>query len=338
MHVTLLGWVALSAGLVSLLLLDLFVLHRGAHEVPIRNAAWSTAGFVGVAVVFGVVLGLREGGDFAGQFFAGYALEFSLSLDNVFVWALIFSAFAVPAAYQHRVLFYGIFAALVLRGAFVAAGAELLNAFEWIVYVFGALLLVSGLRMLRGTPSRDPKHSRAVRLLRRYVPTTNRLVGAHLFVRESHLDPDLKPGRKPLPGGWFATPMLAVLVVVELTDVIFAVDSIPAIFGVTREPFIVFSATALALVGLRSLYFLLAGARDHFVYLDVGLAVILVFVGLKFMLSKVVHLGVGISLLVIFGVMAVAIGASLRHDQRKGDPDDPDPTHGESRRAQSGAR
>jgi tellurite resistance protein TerC len=315
MEVTFLGWVGLIVGLVILLLLDLFVFHRGAHEVPMRNAAWSTTGFVAIAVVFGVVLGLREGGDLAGQFFAGYALEFSLSLDNVFVWALIFSAFTIPAAYQHRVLFYGIFAALVLRGAFVAAGAELLNAFDWIVYVFGALLLFSGVRMLRGGPPPDPKRSAAVRLLRRYVPTTNRLVGAHLFVRESHLEPDLKPARKPLPGGWFATPMLAVLVVVELTDVIFAVDSIPAIFGVTREPFIVFSATALALVGLRSLYFLLAGARDRFVYLDVGLAVILMFVGVKFILTNVVHIGVGISLLVIFGVMGIAIGASLRHDR-----------------------
>src|SRR5690349_21189064 len=240
MDVHFLGWVALAAGLVVLLLLDLFVFHRGAHEVSIRNAAWSTAGFVSVAVVFGVALGLSEGRDFAGQFFAGYLLEFSLSLDNVFVWAVIFSAFAVPAAYQHRVLFYGIFAALVLRGAFVAAGAELLDAFSWIVYVFGALLLLSGVRVLRPGPPPDPRRSRTVRLLRRYVPTTKRLVGAHLFVRASRVEPELKPARKPLPGGWFATPMLAVLVVVELTDVIFAVDSIPAIFGVTREPFIVF--------------------------------------------------------------------------------------------------
>src|SRR3954469_5662943 len=150
MEVTLAAWVALIAVIVVLLLLDLFVLHRGAHEVSIRSAAWSTGGFVAVAVAFGAGLGAREGGDVAGQFFAGYLLEFSLSLDNVFVWALIFSAFAIPAAYQHRVLFYGIFAALVLRGAFVAAGSELLADFAWIVYVFGALLLFSGLRMLRG--------------------------------------------------------------------------------------------------------------------------------------------------------------------------------------------
>src|SRR3954447_20467838 len=163
MEVTLAAWVALIAVIVVLLLLDLFVLHRGAHEVSIRSAAWSTAGFVAVAAAFGALLGAREGGDVAGQFFAGYLLEFSLSLDNVFVWALIFSAFAIPAAYQHRVLFYGIFAALVLRGAFVAAGSELLADFDWIVYLFGALLVISGVRMLRGGPPPDPKHSRAVR-------------------------------------------------------------------------------------------------------------------------------------------------------------------------------
>src|SRR3954465_8804883 len=174
MEVTLAAWVALIAVIVVLLLLDLFVLHRGAHEVSIRSAAWSTAGFVAVAVAFGAVLGARGGGGVAGQFFAGYLREFSLSLDNVFVWALIFSAFAVPAAYQHRVLFYGIFGALVLRGAFVAAGSELLSKFEWVVYIFGVLLLFSGVRLLRGTPAPDPKRSRSVRLLRHYVPTTNR--------------------------------------------------------------------------------------------------------------------------------------------------------------------
>jgi tellurite resistance protein TerC len=316
MDVTVAAWAALSAGLVALLLLDLFVLHRGAHEISMRDAAWSTAGFIAISIAFGIVLGLFEGGDAAAQFFAGYLLEKSLSLDNVFVWALIFSAFSIPAAYQHRVLFYGIFGALVLRGAFVAAGAELLGNFEWIVYVFGALLLYSGLRMLRGGHEVDPESSRVVRLLRRRLPTTERLIGAHLFVRAREVPGADRPVRPPILRRWYATPMLAVLVIIEFTDVIFAVDSIPAIFGVTSEPFIVFSATALALLGLRSMYFLLANARDRFVYLDVGLAVILVFIGAKFMLTKVVHIGVGISLLVIVGVMAVAIGASLRRSRK----------------------
>ena len=311
------AWAALIAGLVAMLLLDLFVLHRGAHEVSIRNAAWSSAGFVAVAIAFGLLLGVKEGTDVAEQFFAGYLLELSLSLDNVFVWALIFSAFAIPAAYQHRVLFYGIFGALVLRGAFVALGAELLSNFEWVVYFFGALLLFSGVRMLRRSDPPDPRSSPAVRLLRRYVPTTQRLAGAHLFVRDDAVGDDAKPARRPLFGIWYATPLLAVLAVIEFTDLIFAVDSIPAIFGVTREPFIVFSATALALVGLRSMYFLLAGARDRFVYLDVGLALILIFVGVKFMVAEVVHISVHISLLVIVTVIGGAIAASLVRDRNE---------------------
>jgi tellurite resistance protein TerC len=315
MDPTLAAWVALLAGLVALLLLDLFVLHRGAHEISMRDASWSTAGFIAISVVFGIVLGVLEGSTVAGEFFAGYLLEKSLSLDNVFVWALIFGAFSIPPAYQHRVLFYGIFGALILRGAFVAAGAELLERFEWVVYVFGAMLLFSGLRMLRGHKEIDPERDPMVRLLRRRVPTTKGLRGAHLFVRAGSVPEPERPERPPLRGGWYATPMLAVLAVIEFSDLIFAVDSIPAIFGVTREPFIVYSATALALLGLRSMYFLLAGARDRFVHLDVGLAAILVFIGLKFMLTDVVHIGVGISLLVIVGVMTVAIAASLMRDR-----------------------
>ena len=247
------AWLALIAGLVVLLLVDLFVLHRGTHVISVRDAGWSTAGFIAISVAFGVVLGFVEGARPAEEFFAGYLLEKSLSLDNVFVWALIFSAFSIPPEYQHRVLFYGIFGALVLRGAFVAAGAQLLERFEWVVYVFGALLLWSGVRMLRGRHEIDPESTTIIKLLRRHVPTTKRLVGAHLFVRARDVSAAERPDRPPMRGGWYATPMLAVLVVIESSDVIFAVDSIPAIFGVTREPFIVFAATALALVGLRSL-------------------------------------------------------------------------------------
>jgi len=315
-HVTVAAWVALVAGLVVLLLVDLFVLHRGAHAVSIRDAAWSTAGFVAVAMAFGALLWVHEGQGVAGQFFAGYVLELSLSLDNVFVWALIFGAFAVPAEYQHRVLFYGIFGALVLRGAFVAVGAELLSAFGWVVYVFGALLLLSGLRMLRGTPPPDPEKNPVVRVVRRRLPTTRHIIGAHLFVRERGVAEDQRPERAPLLRRWYATPMLAVLIVIETSDILFAVDSIPAIFGVTREPFLVFSATALALVGLRSMYFLLAGALDRFAYLHLGLAVILAFVGVKFLLTDVVHIGAGASLLVIVVVVAAAIGASLLRPPR----------------------
>jgi tellurite resistance protein TerC len=221
----------------------------------------------------------------------------------------------VPAAYQHRVLFYGVFGALVLRGALVAAGAELLARFEWVVYGFGALLIYGGVRTLRGD-ERDPSEGSVARGLRRSLPTTRGRIGAHLFVRARDTPESERPERSPISGLWYATPLLAVLVAIETTDIIFAFDSIPAIFGVTREPFVVFSATALALVGLRSMYFLLAGARDRFVYLNVGLAVVLIFIGARFLLTKVVHIGVGASLLVIGGVVGTAIAASLLHGRR----------------------
>ncbi len=310
-----LAWIALIAGIVALLLLDLLLLHRDAEVVSIRNAILSTAGFVAVSLAFALYLALAESHHLAGQFLAGYLLELSLSLDNVFVWALIFSAFTIPREFQRRILFYGIFGALVLRGAFVAAGSQLLNRFDWIVYFFGVLLLWSGIRMLRDRgEERDPRQMAIVRHFKRRVPTTNGLAGAHLFVRSSRLPADKRPDRPPLLGIWYATPLLLVLAVIEFSDIVFAVDSIPAIFGVTREPFIVFSATMLALVGLRSMYFLLEGARNRFVYLDIGLAVILMFIGIKFMVTELVEIGVGISLAVIAVVMGVAIGASLLRD------------------------
>jgi tellurite resistance protein TerC len=310
-------WLVLVAGLVALLLIDLFVVHRNAKRVSIRDAAWSTAGFIAVGIGFGIALGLIEGREVAEQFFGGYVLEQSLSLDNVFVWALIFSTFAVPAAYQHRVLFYGVFGALVLRGGFVAAGAQLLERFEWVVYVFGALLLWGGVRTLRRKDGHDAREGRVYRLLRRHVPTTERLEGPHLFVRADAVPAAERPPRRPM-WRWYATPLLVVVVVIEASDVIFAVDSIPAIFGVTRQPFIVFSATALALLGLRSMYFLVAGLRGRFVYLDTGLGMILIFIGVKFVLTSVVHVPLVMSLLVIAVVLAVSIAASLIRSRHPG--------------------
>jgi tellurite resistance protein TerC len=316
MDVTFIAWAALVVGIVVLLLVDLFVLHRGVHEISTRNAFWSAAAFVAIGVAFGIGLGIAEGEDIAAQFFTGYLLEYSLSLDNVFVWAVILGAYSIPPAYQNRVLLYGIAGALVLRGAFVAAGSELLARFEWVVYVFGVLLIYGGVGMLRGGEERDPSEGLIARVLRRRLPTTHGLIGARLFVRTRDTPESERPERRPFWGRWYTTPLLAVTVVIAATDVIFAVDSIPAIFGVTREPFIVFSATALALVGLRSLYFLVANARDRFVYLDVGLAAILIFIGAKFLLTEVVHISVGVSLVVIVGVMGTAIAASLLRDRR----------------------
>ena len=202
------------------------------------------------------------------------------------------------------------------NAAWPTAGSELLKRFEWVVYVFGVLLLWSGVRMLRGDKEPDPENNLVLRLLRRRVPTIEHVDHAHLFVREDAVAESERPHRPPLWRRWYATPMLAVLVVIETSDVVFAVDSIPAIFGVTREPFIVFAATAFALVGLRSMYFLLADARHRFVYLDVGLAVILIFVGAKFLLEKVVEIGVAVSLGVIVVVMGVSVGASLMRSRR----------------------
>ena len=311
MHVTLTAWAALVGGLVALVLLDLFVLHRRPEAISIRDAASSTAGFIAVSVLFGICLAIVEGAAVAEQFFAGYVLEKSLSFDNVFVWAVIFSAFAIPEAYQHRVLFIGVFSALVLRGAFVLAGNELLERLEWVVYVFGALLIWSGLRLLRRGTEYDPEASPALRFLLRTLPTTRRLMGPRLIVRASDVPAAARPPRRPLFGRWYATPLLAVLVAIEAADIVFAVDSIPAIFGVTREPFIVFSATAFALIGLRSLYFLLAGVRVRFRYLDTGLAVILGFVGVKFLLTDVVEIDPAVSLAVIVGVLTATIAVSL---------------------------
>jgi tellurite resistance protein TerC len=295
-------WLAFGAGVVALVLIDLLVLNRHADTVSLRSASRSTAAFVTIAIAFGALLAVTEGSGPAGQFYAGYLLELSLSIDNVFVWALIFSAFSVPEQYQRRVLFWGILFAFALRGAFIAAGSQLLAQFEWIVYVFGALLLWSAIRILRQDDAdRDPRESRVYRAFSRLVPTTDRLYGQRLLVRPPE---DEQPRRRPLPGGFYATPLLAVLAMIEGTDLIFALDSIPAIFGVTREPFLVFSATALAMLGLRSMYFVLAGAVRRFEYLNTGLAIILAFVGIRFMLEDVVHVPTGVSL-------AGAVGASV---------------------------
>ena len=200
MHVTLTAWAALVGGLVALVLLDLFVLHRRPEAISIRDAASSTAGFIAVSVLFGICLAIVEGAAVAEQFFAGYVLEKSLSFDNVFVWAVIFSAFAIPEAYQHRVLFIGVFSALVLRGAFVLAGNELLERLEWVVYVFGALLIWSGLRLLRRGTEYDPEASPALRFLLRTLPTTRRLIGPRLIVRASDVPAADRPPRRPLFG------------------------------------------------------------------------------------------------------------------------------------------
>lgn len=299
MNVPIIAWVAVLGVIVAALALDLFVLHRDAHEVTIREAAITSAAWIAMGLAFAAVVGWVWGGARAGEYVAGYLIEKSLSVDNVFVFALLLSFFAVPLRYQHRVLFWGVVGALVLRGVFVAAGATFLETFHWAIYVFGAVLVVSGAKMARHREGEvHPDRNPVLRLVRRVVPMTGELRGQRFFVRD---------GAKLL-----ATPLLAVLVAVETTDVVFAVDSIPAIFAVTDEPFLVFTSNAFAICGLRALYFLLAGVMDRFVYLKTGLAAILVFVGAKMLLADVVHVPVWASLLVIAAVLALAVGASWR--------------------------
>ncbi len=300
-------WAALVAAIVTMLVVDLLLVHRTAHVISIREATIESAIWISIGLAFGVVLLVWQGGQAGGEYYAGFLIEKSLSIDNVFVWAVIFSFFTVPREYQFRVLFWGIFGALVLRGIFIFAGVSLIERFEWILYVFGAFLLYTAWKIAHHDESEQVDYNAniAMRLVRRLVPTTNRYDGQKLFTMEN--------GRR------VATPLFAVLVLIEGTDVVFAVDSVPAILAVSREPFIVFAANAFAILGLRSLYFLLGGMQGKFRYLNVGLGVILAFVGVKMLLIGEpfeVHLPTYVSLTVIAVVITVSVVASIRADAR----------------------
>ena len=303
MSLDLLALLGFLAFIGAMLALDLLVLHRDAHAVSVREAATWSAVWIALGLAFGGLIGVLDGGDAAGAYFAGYLIEKSLSVDNIFVFVIIFSYFSVPAEHQHRVLFWGVLGALVFRGAFIVLGAALIETFSWVLYVFGAFLLFTAYKMARHQEvTFDPGRNRVLRLLSRFVPLAPDYHGKRFFVR--------------LDGRLFATPLFAVLVVVETTDVIFAVDSIPAIFAVTRDPFLVFTANVFAILGLRALYFLLAGVANRFTYLKAGLAVILAFVGTKMLLADVYHMPVWASLAVIATVLAASVGASLLRPQR----------------------
>lgn len=296
------AWGAFLALIAALLLLDMLILHRKAHVIPAREAAIESAGWIALGLAFTLVFLFWQGGDAAGEYLAGYLIEKSLSIDNVFVWAIILSYFAVPREFQHRVLFWGIFGALVLRAVFIFAGVALLERFSWLVIVFGAFLIITAARLLfQEDESVHPEQNPVLRLVRRIIPSTTEYDGQKLFTRRG--------------GVLLATPLFAVLVVVESSDVVFAVDSIPAILAVTREEFIVFTSNAFAILGLRALYFLLADLKDRFEYLRQGLAVILAYVGVKMIISPRIHIPTWISLLVIAVVLTVAIVLSLRRER-----------------------
>lgn len=293
------GWGAFLAFVAVVLLLDLYVFHREDHEISVREAVRSSAGWIALGLAFGVVVWVWLGSGAAGQYYAGYLIEKSLSVDNVFVWAVILGFFAVPRELQHRVLYWGIFGALVLRAVFVFAGVALLERLSWLTFVFGAFLVFTGVRVARDHGEEvHPERNPVLRIMRKRLPMTHDYQGHHFFVREQ--------------GKRLATPMFAVLVMVELTDVVFAVDSIPAILAVSRSTFIVFSSNVFAILGLRSLFFVLAGFQDRLVHLNKGLGIVLGFVGVKMLIERWVHIPTAVSLAVIATILTVTIVLSLR--------------------------
>ena len=293
-------WLGFTGVIVVLLVLDLFVLNRKAHVLAPREAAtWSGSLFT-LAMLFCAFLWWREGSAHALEFFTGYLIELSLSVDNLFVFILVFQYFDVPAKLQPKVLKWGIIGAIVMRAIMIGLGALLLERFSWIIFVFGGILIITGIRMYRvkADDTMDLERNPIVRLARKVLPISPAYDGDNFFTR-SHR-------------GWYATPLLLVLLVVEWTDLVFAIDSIPAIFAITRDSFIVYSSNIFAILGLRALFFLLAHMLDRFIYLKPGVALILVFVGVKMVLSQWFHIPILLSLGVIVGVLAGAVLLSMR--------------------------
>ncbi|MCC6630034.1 MAG: TerC family protein [Chloroflexi bacterium] len=292
-------WVGFTGLVLGMLALDLGVFHRQAHTVSMLEAAVWSGVWIGLALAFNGVLLWWRGAEVALQFLTGYLIEKSLSVDNIFVFVLLFTAFAVPARYQHRVLFWGILGALIMRALMIAAGAALIKEWHWVIYVFGVFLIVTGIKMVLGKGHAvAPEHHPLLRLVRRVLPVTTDYHGQRFFVRQA--------------GVLMATPLFLVLLMVEFTDLIFAVDSIPAIFAITQDPFIVYTSNVFAILGLRSLYFLLAGVIHRFHYLKLGLAGVLAFVGVKMLLSDTtIAISTPVSLLVIGAMLTIAIAASM---------------------------
>ena len=297
-------WVAFATILVVMLAIDLGIVHRRAHAVSLREAAVWSGVWVALSLVFGLGVWIFLGPTKGLEFYTGYLIEKALSLDNIFVFVLIFSYFRVPQQFQHRVLFWGVLGALVMRGIFISAGVLLLETFDWIFYLFGAFLVYSGFRMARSKPEIQPSQNPFLRLLQRVLPITDAYHGARFFVPNR----DEEGGRS----GWCATPLLIVLVLVETTDLIFALDSIPAVFAITRDPFIVYTSNMLAVLGLRALYVLLAGVIERFRYLKFGLSAVLVLVGAKMLTENFVHVPVGASLAAIGVILGASVLLSLR--------------------------
>ena len=291
-------WAGFVVFVLAMLAIDLGVFHRKAHAVRVGEAATWSAVWVALALVFNLGIYVWFGPERALEFTTGYLIEKALAVDNIFVFVVIFTTFAIPAIYQHRVLFWGVLGALVMRAIFIFAGGAFLLHFHWAMYVFGAFLALTGVKLLvQRNQETHPERNPAVRFFQRIIPVSHDFAGDRFTV--------VRAGRR------YATPLLVALVAVEVTDLIFAVDSIPAIFAITKDPFIVFTSNIFAILGLRSLYFLLAGVIEKFVYLKVGLSVILIFVGVKMLLMDVYEIPITASLGAIAGILAISVAASL---------------------------
>jgi tellurite resistance protein TerC len=285
-----------------MLVLDLTVFHRKVHTIKFKEAIGWSIFWIGLAAAFAVIVYFWRGKAIALDFTTGYLIEESLSVDNLFVFLLIFKFFKVPGQFQHKVLFWGIIGALVMRFIFIFAGVALINRFQWIIYVFGVFLVYTGIKLFKQEDSDvQPERNPVLRVFRKFMPVTKDYVGGKFIVRQR---------------GLYATPLLLVLIVIETTDVVFAADSIPAILAITRDPFIVYTSNVFAILGLRSLYFALAGMMELFHYLHYGLAVILTFIGLKMLASNFYHLPTAVALGVVAGVLAISVVASLVFPKR----------------------
>ncbi|MBI4418885.1 MAG: TerC family protein [Ignavibacteriales bacterium] len=299
-------WALFNVFVVAMLILDLRIFHRHAHEVKIKEALLWSLFWVVLSLLFNVGLYLFEGPVVALQFFTGYLIEKSLSVDNLFVFLLIFSYFKVPAIYQHKVLFWGIIGALVMRGALILMGVTLIQHFHWILYVFGAFLVFTGVKMAFQNEAVEihPEKNLFVRILKRIIPISDRYHESRFFVR--------------IDGKLYATLLFVVIIVVETTDLVFAFDSIPAIFAITRDPFIVYTSNVFAILGLRALFFALAGLLNLFHYLKFGLSVILAFIGVKMLIEEIYDMPIGIALGVVGGVLLISILVSVLHPKKPG--------------------
>ena len=297
-----LPWVIFGVLVTGFLAIDLGVLERHPHAISLREATFWSVAWIAASLLFNLGVYFWRGPDAALEFFTSYVLEKSLSADNIFLFAVIFGAMAVAAQFQHKVLFWGVLGALVMRGIFIFAGVELVRRFHWVLYVFGVFLVITGFRLLRQKREEfDPSRSPTLRIARMAFPITEQYEGANFIVRRG--------ARR------FATPLLLVLLLVETADVAFALDSIPAIFSVTQDPFIIYTSNVFAILGLRSLYFVLAGAISRFRYLRVGLSMVLVFVGVKMLVAHWFRISTGIALLAILAILAVTIIASMRAEK-----------------------